>query len=81
MKIVKNVIKFIKKIFGEPEELAELPKKELIRRINEFLKRATAELPDSAYHWDLEEFKNFLAEPFLVLDYEEYDEKKYSVTE
>lgn len=76
--IANSIKKIIQKVFNrKPEKLADLSKSQLLNRIHEFFNRMTCNLPDSAFHWTIDDYKNFLAEPFLVLEYKEYNEKEF----
>ncbi|MHA1795239.1 MAG: hypothetical protein ACTSUK_03945 [Promethearchaeota archaeon] len=67
------MLKFFKK---KPKSIYECRKKELIRRIEEVIKRANSEPPDWLFGKKMADFKKWLLEPFAYEEYDEYEEEK-----
>lgn len=75
--ILRLLMRFLKKIMGKkPANLTECSKKELLKRIEEVMTRIWGNLPNDILDWKLDNYRIWLSEPFLSLEYEEYDDRE-----
>lgn len=58
--------------FQTPSNLKEVGIEKLYARIEEVLHRLRTEPPDSSFRWDMDDYKDWLLEPLLRLDYQHY---------
>lgn len=77
-KFLKKIWRKIKSFFKKekPQRLEDCSKKEILRRVREFLKRVQTpleELPESFIRAEFSKYREFLMEPFIIMRYTEYE--------